>query len=163
MARTLTLVRHAKSDWDVPVGDRERPLSRRGTKQAPATGLWIAGHLPPVDLALVSPAERTTATWRIVARSVTARRTKVVEEAYTSDSADLVHLLRSVEEAVGHALLVSHNPALEELVAALTGEAVRLPTSALAVVELGDWSRAGKKRGTLRACGRPATEHVHLS
>ena len=46
-ARKLVLLRHAKSAWpDVP--DYERPLARRGQRDAPLMGRWLrsAGHVP---------------------------------------------------------------------------------------------------------------------
>lgn len=163
MARTLTLVRHAKSDWDVPAPDRDRPLSARGRRQAPATGAWVAAHLPPVELAVVSPAARARQTWELVGESLEGTRVEEAEEAYTFDGADLLGVVRGLDDTLGHAVLVSHNPALEELVERLTGHEVTLPTSALAVVRLpGSWAEAGRAKGVLAAVGRPATESVAL-
>lgn len=161
MSRTLTLVRHAKSDWSAPGPDRDRPLAPRGRRQAPATGGWIATHLPPVDLALVSPAERARATWQLVGEGVGARRVETAEAAYTFDGDALLALVREIDDDVTHAVLVGHNPALEELVETLTGRSARMPTSALAVIDLdGPWAAAGTGEGVLRAAGRPATEDV---
>jgi len=44
-ARKLVLLRHAKSAWpDVP--DYERPLARRGQRDAPVTGLAVPAPRP---------------------------------------------------------------------------------------------------------------------
>ena len=41
--KTLTLVRHAKSSWkDQYLSDRERPLNKRGERDAPVMGKRIA-------------------------------------------------------------------------------------------------------------------------
>ena len=41
--RRLILLRHAKSDWpDVP--DRDRPLAKRGRRDAPKIGRWLRDH-----------------------------------------------------------------------------------------------------------------------
>ncbi len=163
MTRTLTLVRHAKSDWTVDASDRDRPLSKRGRRQAPATGEWVEAHLPPVDLALVSTAERARATWELVGRVVEPGEVRVDDAAYTFDGDDLIGLVRSIDDDAEHVLLVGHNPALESLVEMLTGRAVTLTTSALAVVRLpGRWSETGIAKGSLEACGRPASELVAL-
>ena len=69
-ARTLVLIRHAKSDWDVPVPDRQRPLNARGARQAPATGKWLSDNGIQPDLALVSPAARARRTWQLVAEEL---------------------------------------------------------------------------------------------
>lgn len=160
MAHVLVVVRHAKSDWNVPVGDRERPLARRGLRQAPTTGRWIAEHLDPAELAVVSVATRARQTWELVdAELPEPPSVQVAEAAYTFVGDELLDLVRELPPDAGTVLLVGHNPALEELVESLTGRSARLPTSALAVIELPTWSSLS---GRLRAVGRPADADVWL-
>ena len=62
--RKLMVLRHAKSAWpDVP--DHERPLARRGQRDAPVMGRWLraAGHVP--DQVLCSTARRARETWQL--------------------------------------------------------------------------------------------------
>ena len=57
--KTLTLVRHAKSSWhDTNLSDRERPLNKRGLRDAPimARRAVEAGIRP--SLIIASPAVR---------------------------------------------------------------------------------------------------------
>jgi len=155
--RTLVLIRHAKSDWDVPVPDRQRPLNARGARQAPATGKWLSDNGIQPDLTLVSPAVRARRTWELVAAELpTQPRVEVSETAYTFDGDDLLRVVRSAPEVTTLAI-VGHNPAMEELIEALAGLSVPMPTSALAVLDgplwgapLGSW--------TIRYAGRPADE-----
>src|SRR3981189_2616083 len=59
MARRLVLLRHAKSAWpDVP--DHERPLAKRGRRDAPAVGRWLggAGHGPDAGSCSAAPPGR---------------------------------------------------------------------------------------------------------
>lgn len=148
----LVLLRHAKSDWDVPVGDRERPLARRGRRQAPEAGRWLAGHGPPLDLALVSPARRARETWELAAAELPEPPPVRVEEAaYAFDGDDLLEVVRALADEQG-VVLVGHNPATEELLERLTGRGARMTTACLAVVELADWR---SDRGVLLAHGRP--------
>jgi phosphohistidine phosphatase SixA len=56
--RTLILLRHAKSDWSVEKADIDRPLAKRGRRQAPEVGRWLAAHIDSISLAVVSPAAR---------------------------------------------------------------------------------------------------------
>ena len=76
-ARTLVLIRHAKSDWSNDLPDDERPLAPRGRRQAPAIGPWLVEHDLVPDLAVVSVARRAQETWEAVAsglgREVVAR------------------------------------------------------------------------------------------
>ena len=77
MAHTLVVIRHAKSDWDVDAADRDRPLAKRGRRQAPPTGRWLAAQDLALDLAVVSPAARARQTWELVAAQLAAREVVV--------------------------------------------------------------------------------------
>jgi phosphohistidine phosphatase len=153
---TLVVIRHAKSDWEVAASDRDRPLATRGRRQAPVTGAWLAAEGVRPDLAIVSPAERARATWALVAAELEgAVPTRIEEAAYTFDGDDLLDLVRATPEDIATLALVGHNPAVEELLESLTREWVRMPTSALAVVELPSWT-ASLGSGRVAYAGRPA-------
>jgi len=58
MTRRLMLLRHAKSAWpDLP--DHERPLAKRGRRDAPAAGSWLREADLRPDRVLCSTARRT--------------------------------------------------------------------------------------------------------
>jgi phosphohistidine phosphatase len=62
----LTLLRHAKSSWShSELSDIERPLNKRGKRDAPLMGRVCAERLPVPDLVVVSPAERTRTTVKL--------------------------------------------------------------------------------------------------
>ena len=67
---TLILLRHAKSDWSGFEADHDRPLARRGRRQAPEAGRWLAGNVDRIDLAVVSTATRARTTWDLVAEEL---------------------------------------------------------------------------------------------
>lgn len=153
---TLVLLRHAKSDWDSDEPDRDRPLARRGLREAPDAGRWIAAHLA-VDLAVVSPARRVAETWALVADELPGAVASVVDERiYEASVHDLLDVVRELPVSARTVLLVGHNPGLEALARALTGLVVPMPTSAIAMIALpGPWLEAGQRQGELRASGRP--------
>jgi phosphohistidine phosphatase len=156
----LILLRHAKSDWSGGEADIDRPLAKRGLRQAPEAGRWLATHVDRIDLAVVSTAERARATWELVAAELGERpRTRYDESAYAASAGELLHLVRRLDEALGTVVLVGHNPGLEVLAESLVGEAVSLPTSALAVIGLDrPWESAGRGRGELLTAGRPPAD-----
>lgn len=159
MTHTLVLVRHAKSDWSGSHADHERPVGARGRRQAPEAGRWLAEHLPGIDLAVVSPAQRARTTWELVSAELPAPPpVRIEEDVYSFGPEPLLRVVRRLRGEVGTAALVGHNPALEELVEELTGEWAAMPTSALAVIALpGPWAEAGDGGARLVASGRPPT------
>lgn len=156
-AHTLVLLRHAKSDWSTGQGDLHRPLAGRGRRQAPETGRWLAAHGPALDLAVVSPATRARSTWKLVAAELSrVPTTHVDDRVYAASRDELLDVVTDLPEDTGTVVLVGHNPGFEELVEHLTGEAVPLPTSAIALVDVpGAWSDVRVRSCTLRASGRP--------
>lgn len=157
----MILLRHGKSDWDIPTSDRLRPLAKRGERQAPAAGEWLAQEDIVPNLVIVSPATRAQQTWELVAPALTEAagenemRVQTEEWAYTFAASDLMALLDSVPDPVPTVMLVGHNPAFEDLAEMLTDSTVRLKTSSVAVI---DFPEAGftPGTGTVRYAGRPA-------
>lgn len=113
--RKLVLLRHAKSAWpDVP--DIERPLGRRGQRNAPLMGRWLraSGHVP--DLVVCSPARRTRETWQLAGAGLGLPVPVSFDDRVYEGSAEvLLDVLRGIPPAVGTVLLVGHHPALPDL------------------------------------------------
>ena len=153
------LLRHAKSDWSGHEGDHDRPLAKRGRRQAPAAGRWLAVNVGSMDLAVVSTAKRARTTWDLVSGELDQPpSTQYDDDVYAAPAGELLDIVRSLDEALDTVVLVGHNPGFEELAETLTGDHVSMPTSALAVIELPSaWDGAGRVLGLLRAAGRPPT------
>lgn len=146
---TLLLLRHAKSAWDdAALSDHERPLNERGRRAAAAMGQRIraAGYRP--DLVLCSSARRAQETWRLAAPELDAAPRLAVERGlYLCGPDALLARLRRLE-AEDCALLVAHNPDLQDLALELAGEgapatlralATKLPTAGLVALSLEAW------------------------
>jgi phosphohistidine phosphatase len=155
--RTLILLRHAKSDWSGGEPDVARPLTKRGRRQAPEAGRWLNENTAGIDLAVVSPAERARSTWQLVASELDEPPTlRLDDRVYAASGADLLSVVRDLPDDLHVVVLVGHNPGIEELAERLTGDGVRMPTSAVAVIGLpGTWAEAGRTTATLEAAGRP--------
>ncbi len=147
--RRLILLRHAKSDWpDVP--DRDRPLAKRGRRDAPRIGRWLQEHGYRPDVVVVSAARRARQTWDMVAPELGGSPAVRFEpRAYAASALTLLYLVQELPSRYRTALLIGHNPGLSELAASLAVPAVtdngprpaiNLPTAAVAVLEFpGDW------------------------
>ena len=91
--RRLILLRHAKSDWpDVP--DRDRPLAKRGRRDAPKIGRWLRDRAYLPEIVICSDARRTRQTWDRVARELGGSPSVTFEpRAYAASAMTLLYLV----------------------------------------------------------------------
>ena len=172
--KKLLLLRHAKSDRNTGHEDFERPLNARGRKAAPkmAEAMLARCYIP--DRALVSPAERTRETWRLMAPLFDELRvdTEFVDRLYLASANYIVSLLRHLAPEVQIPLIVGHNPGIEDLAARLSSEAQsakgeealerlkhKYPTCALTVLTfpIDSWGDLSPGTGTLIEFLTPAS------
>lgn len=151
--KQLILIRHAKSSWKDPnLEDRRRPLNKRGTKDAPRMGARLARRGIVPDAIISSPAARAFETAQIIAKKLGYRRKKIVvdERVYGASVADLLDVIRGVDDAAVQLMVFGHNPELTELANRLGTRAIdNIPTCG--VLELGfatdTWQEVGDVAG----------------
>lgn len=145
---TLLLLRHAKSAYPPGVVDRDRPLSERGRKDADAAGRWIAWTVPVIDEVMVSPARRAQETWHRVSHHVASPVVRDDERIYSDWGSDLVSVVAECAAHSQTALVIGHNPGIEELALSLSSVAspmrermsLKFPTAGIAMLRWdGDW------------------------
>jgi phosphohistidine phosphatase len=69
--KTLILVRHAKSSWkNISLDDFDRPLNKRGKKDAQLMGKKLKERQVVPDLILSSPAKRARKTAKAFAKAI---------------------------------------------------------------------------------------------
>jgi phosphohistidine phosphatase len=150
--KSVLLLRHAKSDWgNMDLADFDRPLAKRGLKDAPRIGRVIADYDSVPDLILASPARRARQTTKMVAKACGYRKSISWQDSfYGGDSDDLIAALQHLPNSVEQAMLVGHNPTMEDTVSTLLlgydavwerDFTVRIPTAGLICLDLAveDW------------------------
>ncbi len=153
--KVLFLVRHAKSSWKDPsLADRDRPLNRRGQRDAPCMGKRLAARAIRPELIVSSPAVRALTTAVAIAEELGYGRPDVVgeERIYGAGTLGLVEVIRHFDNTVDCVMLVGHNPALTELVNYLAEcDIENVPTCGTAVLsfDVDKWTDVGKLRGNL--------------
>lgn len=160
--RTLALMRHAKSAWDLGVeADHLRPLNERGRRAVPVIGAYLADIDFEPDLVLCSTAVRTRETLDRLLRDFDRAPTVRYEQAlYLADWGDSLERLRRLGKRWRRVLVIGHNPGLQNLAVHLVTEADRavagriadkFPTAALALLTcaLDGWDDLSP--GTVRA------------
>ncbi|MDO5513456.1 histidine phosphatase family protein, partial [Corynebacterium sp.] len=139
----LIIMRHAKSSWKEPLPDHQRPLNKRGKRDARAAGEWLRGHVGSIDRVLSSTSTRTRATWELI--DAPADKVTFHDGLYGGTTQDFLRLLRPLPDTVGTALLLAHWPGVEEAVRELAvrddnpgwqGIDTKFPTSAIAVLSV---------------------------
>ncbi len=159
----LTLLRHGKSDWDVPVSDPiERPLKKRGRKDAQRMGEFFAG-MPP-DLIVCSPAIRTRKTAELFAKMAGyTKEIKIDQRMYNAGHEKLLEVIHELQE--DHVVMVCHNPGIGNLASFLDGEGGQKTVSQLHMVtaaaahlvfeDFANWGEVKENCGQLRALVTP--------
>lgn len=149
--KTLYLTRHAKSSWDVPeLRDFDRPLSKRGKKNAPFMGKRLKEMGIEPDLIITSPAQRAFSTTRLLAEELgyPKKWIRKDERIYENSIRDLLVVIHEIEPTVNHLILVGHNPSITELAEHFTGvEVENIPTCGIFAIDFDFDSWKGVKKG----------------
>ncbi len=136
--KTLILMRHAKSSWDEPnLPDRERPLTKRGEKDALRIGKTLKSEEIFPDLILCSTAVRAAKTAEAVAEKLDYKKEIIyMDGLYLAEPTSIIEILREKAGDIKKVMVVGHNPGMEGLVQILTHKVESLPTAAVAVIKL---------------------------
>ena len=136
--KTLLILRHAKSSWNYPErSDYDRPLNKRGKRDAPRMGKHLReqGLIP--DRILTSSAKRARKTASKVAKACGyTGKVKKLDRFYDAVAGIYYETLQTLPDKHQRVMVVGHNPTMEQLVNYLTGQFKRMPTAALAHIEL---------------------------
>ncbi|MBV9012660.1 MAG: histidine phosphatase family protein [Pseudonocardiales bacterium] len=157
MTHTLILLRHAKSARPQETADVDRPLAKRGHRDALAVGRWLRDQAPKINLVVCSPALRAVQTWDLAAAQLeTIPRVRRNKWLYGASEQDLLMAIKKLPDQASTALLVGHNPGLENFLTLLTGVAEPLKTSAIAIMTTsGSWERSHPGSWSLEKLATP--------
>ncbi len=116
----LYIMRHAKSDWSGPqISDFERPINKRGTRNAMRIGEWMNenNHIPQKIIS--SPAVRAKETIELVTEQISKFNLEDLtyeDELYLAGFTQLIEFINTYKDKVQSLMLVGHNPGIENLV-----------------------------------------------
>lgn len=153
--KKLFIVRHAKSSWDFSeLDDYDRPLNKRGKKNAPEMGKRLANrHIKP-DILITSPAKRAAATARRIAEEISFPIKDIQKQPllYFSSISKMISVLNDVNDDIGTLMIFGHNPGLTDLTNILSGSDIyNIPTCGIAEIDfnVSSWNEIGKDTGKL--------------
>jgi phosphohistidine phosphatase len=157
--KTLFLLRHAKSSWkDETLADFERPLNRRGKRAAETMGAYFKSEGIVPELIVCSPAVRARETLELVTKAAKwSTEVRYDQRIYEASGMRLAEVVSQIDNDRKVAMLVGHNPGMEELVLLLTAESVAIATGTCAkvAVKASKWANAVDKRATLEWLVKP--------
>lgn len=141
--KTLYLVRHAKSSWkDASLSDRERPLNKRGQRDAPEMGRRLNKAGAKLDRIISSPARRALSAAQLIAGEIDfpIEQIEQSESLYFTSFTAMLDLIRQTPPSVGSLMLVGHNPDITALLHLLSRSGSAhdisdMPTCAIATLQ----------------------------
>jgi phosphohistidine phosphatase len=154
--KTLYIARHAKSSWKDPeLSDFDRPLNKRGKRDAPFMGKLLKDSGVKPDLIISSPAKRAIVTAKEFAGKLDypGKKIKQDDRIYYNTVNDLMAVISGIDNEVDHLMLFGHNPSFTELANELCNHPVdNIPTAAVYAIdfEVDNWKQIGTKTGSLR-------------
>ncbi|MGL3000577.1 Histidine phosphatase family protein [Flavobacterium sp. 9R] len=147
--KNLILVRHAKSSWETPLKDRDRPLSKNGLQAAHLVSSYVSKYLPKTYLFWTSVAERASQTALIFAQNLSYPIESIIykEELYTFDENQLAKVIKSCKNEFDSVILFGHNGAITNFVNKFGDVFIEnVPTSGFVSLQfdVDDWSAIEK-------------------
>jgi len=153
--KTLYIVRHAKSSWDYPdLDDIDRPLNKRGKKNAPQMGKILASRGISPSAMISSPAKRAHTTAKKIASEINFKKSDITidPKLYHGELGDMIQLIKSVNNDFESIMIFGHNPGFTSLANNLTGENIyNIPTCGIVAIEFDtdDWITIGSDSGKM--------------
>ena len=152
--KTLYLVRHAKSSWkDSTLSDLQRPLNKRGLKNAPEMGRRLKESDVSPDQIICSPANRAFTTAKFLAQAINFDEKYIIQDdrLYFEGVSSMMRIIQKSKSNYKTLMLVGHNPDMTSLLNKLCGyQTVNMPTCAIATIQFDhSWGEVIDHSGTL--------------
>lgn len=139
MNKTLYLIRHAKSSWDnTSLSDHDRPLNKRGKRDAPFMAKVLRKKGIKPDLIISSTALRALDFAKIIAEELDYSRKKIIatKDLYMADERKMLEILRSADDSLNTVFIIGHNPYITEFANSLCNHNLdNIPTSGIFCME----------------------------
>lgn len=147
--KKLYLMRHAESTWGGP--DIERKLNRRGEQDALHMGRYLQEQGVLLDVILCSTARRSKDTVTgVTQKYIYDGEILYIDELYQANHEIYLNLLNKLPSSIKTALLVAHNPTIEDFLEIVCSFKEQVTAASVAEIQfqIGQWSQL-----SLDACG----------
>lgn len=154
--KSLTFIRHAKSDWGNEfLKDIDRPLAERGYQDAYDLSTWFLKTHSQPDLIVSSSATRALNTALIFARTFNFDLTnfKLVDKIYESSAKNLISIISKFDNQKESIIMFGHNPGFTNVCNELTDDLFfeNVPTCGIISLQfdIKSWEEVSTKKAKL--------------
>ncbi len=115
--KTVYLIRHAKSSWELDLSDIDRPLNERGIKDAELIGKELKILNTKVDKVYCSPAERTRKTASIILEhlDLSGKLFIIEQKLYDFEGSKVIEVIKNCDDNIKSLMIFGHNYALTSI------------------------------------------------
>jgi len=153
--KTIYFIRHAKSSWEDPsLRDFDRPLNKRGKRDAPKMARYLKDLQVQPDLIISSPAKRAKSTARFFQKELGNPPIALETEIYEASTLDIFHVVQTIEEQYSLVFIFGHNPTFTSIANQFTDELItNVPTCGIVKIEcnINSWKEFDRAHGKLTA------------
>ena len=116
--KNIILIRHAKSNWDLPLPDKERTIIKSGIKKSIKVADKAVNCINPSAIIWCSSAKRTLLTAEIFLKvwNLDQKNIVVIDNLYTFDCLQLEEIVKSCPNQCENLILFGHNSAITDFV-----------------------------------------------
>lgn len=147
--KNLIIVRHAKSSWAEPLLDKERPLTKRGIRDAQLVSSDFNNSIPETYVIWSSTAKRAAETAAIFAQNLSYPVECIIfnDDLYTFSEDKLEKIIKTCNNSFENVILFGHNGAVTNFVNKFgDADIENVPTAGVVLIEFDtdDWKKIKK-------------------
>ena len=150
--KTLYVMRHAKSSWDFPeLADYDRPLNKRGKRDAPRMAEWLSQQEELPQKIITSGANRALTLAKVVHEKLGCEL-QINDDLYGVGTRELLQIIQNFDDSYECLMIVGHNPELTAFINHYGSmNLLNLPTSGLVRIRFNadHWSSVHKGQTNL--------------
>lgn len=153
--KTLLIIRHAKSSWDIAtLNDFDRTLNERGKKDAPIMAQRLLDRKINIDAFVASPAKRAKKTAELFCTVYNKNKEDIIliSALYHAATQIFFEVIDQLDDTFKSVAIFSHNPGITEFVNELVENVLidNIPTCGIFAIQINiakwkDFTKAKKE------------------
>ena len=142
----VILFRHGKSDWDAQYdSDHDRPLAKRGTRDAKRMGKFLSKRTEVPELILSSTSLRTKETTKLAVEAGNWDvDIELEKKIYEASFEEIINIIKSQDDKYNSICLVGHEPIFSNIITLIDNKKrIKFPTATMARISFytSDWKK----------------------